>query len=162
MKQEPSTAVYPGFFDPFTSGHVNIVERAQETFDEIVVAIAQDSSKDPLFDFEQRMDLVDEIFQKHPNVRVESFKGLLVHYLEKQNYTTILRGLRTVSDFEYEFQMALANKTMNPNIETFFMMTDSRYSFISSTLIKEIARLGGSVKDMVPPNVRKQLERKYR
>ncbi|MCB0272999.1 MAG: pantetheine-phosphate adenylyltransferase [Bdellovibrionales bacterium] len=156
-----STAVYPGFFDPFTLGHVNIVDRAKDVFDTVIVAISKDSNKDPLFSFDERMALAEEIFKGDQSVRVEPFQGLLVHYMEKNDYRTILRGLRTVSDFEYEFQMALANKTMSQHIETFFMMTDSRYSFISSTLIKEIARLGGSVDNMVPAIISAKLKDKF-
>ncbi|MCB1197828.1 MAG: pantetheine-phosphate adenylyltransferase [Bdellovibrionota bacterium] len=156
-----SVIVYPGFFDPITLGHTNIVKRATGAFDRVVIALSKDSSKDPLFTFEERHALIDSIYATNRQVSVETFEGLLVHYLEKKSYRTVLRGLRTVSDFEYEFQMALANKTMNAEIETFFMMTDSKYSFISSTLIKEIARLGGSVREMVPGMVCESLERKF-
>lgn len=155
-----STIVYPGFFDPFTLGHQDLVNRATKVFDRVIVAIAQDSPKVSWFSFEERLGMVKNIFADRKDIQVESFDGLLIKYMQKNNYHILLRGIRTVSDFEYEFQMSLANKTMDPNVETFFMMTDSRFSYLSSTLIREIARLGGDVSSMVPPLVHQNMKKK--
>jgi pantetheine-phosphate adenylyltransferase len=154
-------AVYPGFFDPFTLGHLNIVERAVKVFDRVVVAIAEDSIKKPMFTSNERLGIVREILTQTPNVEVETFGGLLVTYLRKKHCNFLLRGIRTVSDFEFEYQMALANKDMAQDIETFFMMTEGKYSYLSSTVIKEIARLGGDISNMVPPLVAKRVKQKY-
>lgn len=155
------TAVYPGFFDPFTNGHLNIVERASKIFDTVVVAIAGDSPKHGLFTVQERLDLTKEVLTGVPNVRVETFSGLLVDYAAQKDAAAIIRGIRTVSDFEYEFQMSLANKVMHPQVETLFIMTDSRYSYLSSTIIKEVARLAGDVSKMVPAAVARRLKEKY-
>lgn len=157
-----STIVYPGFFDPFTLGHLDLVNRATKVFDQTVVAVAQDSPKTSWFSFEERYAMVQEIFAGKNHVKVDSFNGLLIDYMKKNNYHTLLRGIRTVSDFEYEFQMSLANKMMDPNVETFFMMTDSKFSYLSSTLIREIARLGGDVSSMVPSLVHKNMRKTNR
>lgn len=157
-----STIVYPGFFDPFTQGHLDLVNRATKVFDQTIVAVAQDSPKTSWFSFEERFAMVQEIFAGKNNVKVDSFNGLLIGYMKKNNYHTLLRGIRTVSDFEYEFQMSLANKTMDPNVETFFMMTDSKFSYLSSTLIREIARLGGDVSSMVPSLVHEKMRKTNR
>lgn len=154
-------ALYPGSFDPFTYGHLNIIERAVQVFDEVVVAVAFNSRKTTLFTREERMDLLGEVFGGQPKVRVETFEGLLVNYARSKGCKAIVRGLRTISDFEYEFQMAQANKTMAPDVETFFMMTDQRFSYFSSSLIKEIAMLGGDVDKMVPPQVAKRIRQKF-
>ena len=155
-----STVVYPGFFDPFTLGHRDIVTRATEVFDEVIVAVAKDSPKVSLFSFDERFEMAAEIFKANKSVRVDSFNGLLIDYMKKNHDKALLRGLRTVSDFEYEFQMAQANKTLDSSVETFFMMTDSKYSYLSSTLIREIARLGGDVSQMVPDIVVKKIKSK--
>jgi pantetheine-phosphate adenylyltransferase len=155
------TAVYPGTFDPFTCGHLDIVHRASTVFDQIIILLAENTQKKTMFDMQARKAMMEEIFKDHPQVKVQTFDGLLIHYMQQAQHRVILRGLRTVSDFEYEFQMAQANKTMKTDIETFFMITQSQYSFISSTLIKEIARLGGNVEGMVPPVVQKALKEKY-
>ena len=155
------TVVYPGFFDPFTNGHLNIVERAAKIFDTVIVAIAKDSPKQGLFSVDERLSLTTEILSGIPNARVETFSGLLVDYAVSKSALAILRGIRTVSDFEYEFQMSLANKVMHPKVETLFIMTDSRYSYLSSTIIKEVARLSGDVSKMVPEPVAKKLREKY-
>ena len=157
-----TTIVYPGFFDPFTYGHHDLVKRASSVFDHVVIAVAKDSPKVSWFTFEERLQMVKEIFAAQKNVSVESFDGLLIQYLKKNNYKLILRGIRTVSDFEYEFQMSLANKAMDSTLETFFIMTDSRYSYLSSTLIREIVRLGGDVSMMVPDLVNKKMESKLK
>jgi pantetheine-phosphate adenylyltransferase len=155
-----SKIVYPGFFDPFTLGHRDIVTRATEVFDEVVVAVAKESPKVSLFSFNERFEMASEIFKNNKSVRVDSFNGLLIDYMKKNEDKALLRGLRTVSDFEYEFQMAQANKTLDASVETFFMMTDSKFSYLSSTLIREIARLGGDVSQMVPEIVVQKIKSK--
>jgi len=155
------TAVYPGFFDPFTLGHLNIVERATQVFHQVIVVVAEDSPKKSMFLPEERMRIIKEIFKNSKKVKVDCFNGLLVNYLRKTNTKILLRGIRTVSDFEYEYQMALANKTMADDVETLFMMTEGKYSFLSSTIIKEIARLGGDITPMVPPEVVKWVNKRY-
>ncbi len=145
------TAVYPGSFDPITYGHINIIERGLKLFDKIIIAISYNQSgKKSFFSIEERVSIVKEIFKNEKRVVVESFKGLLVEYVKSKNAEIVLRGLRTVSDFEFELQMSLANKKMNGNLETVFMMTEGKYSFLSSSIIKEILSLGGSVRDLVP------------
>jgi pantetheine-phosphate adenylyltransferase len=155
-----STVVYPGFFDPFTLGHQDVVMRATEVFEKVVVAVAKDSPKVSLFTFPERFEMTIEIFKNIKNVKVDSFDGLLINYMRINSEKVLLRGLRTVSDFEYEFQMAQANKTLDATVETFFMMTDSRYSYLSSTLIREIARLGGDISLMVPEIVAERMKSK--
>ena len=154
-------AVYPGFFDPFTLGHYNIVERAVKLFGQVVVAVAGDSPKSAIFSPKERLEMVREIFDGVPNVEVDQFQGLLVEYVRKRKIPLLVRGIRTVSDFEYEYQMALANKTLAKDVETVFMMTEGHFSFLSSTVIREIARLGGSVESMVPRQVASRLRKKY-
>lgn len=153
--------MYPGFFDPFTLGHLDIVLRSSKIFDQVAVVVAKDSPKSSWFSFEDRIEIVREIFSDQPNVLVDSFEGLLINYAKEKGFNVLLRGIRTVSDFEYEFQMSLANKTMESSIETYFMMTDSKYSFLSSTLIREIARLGGDISQMVPKIVQQKIKAKY-
>lgn len=155
-------AIYPGTFDPPTFGHINIIERGLKVFDEIVIAVASDTMKDALFTTEERVEMLKEIFKDKKNVRVDSFEGLLVNYAMSIKARVILRGLRTVADFEYELQMALANKKLYPEIETVFMMTEEYLSYFSSSLIKEIGKLGGKLTGMVPDLVEKKLEKKIR
>lgn len=155
-------AIYPGTFDPPTFGHINIIERGLKVFDELVVAVAGDTMKDALFTPDERVEMLKEIFKDKKNVRVESFKGLLVDYAKSVNAKVILRGLRTVADFEYELQMALANKKLYPEIETVFMMTEEYLSYFSSSLIKEIGKLGGKLTGMVPELVEKRLQEKLK
>ena len=145
------TAVYPGSFDPITYGHINIVERGLNLFDKIIIAISYNQSgKKSFFSIEERVSIIKEIFKGEKRVMVEPFKGLLVNYVKSKNAEIVLRGLRTVADFEFELQMSLANKKMNGKLETIFMMTEGKYSFLSSSIIKEILSLGGSVRDLVP------------
>jgi len=153
-------AVYPGTFDPPTFGHINIIERGLKVFDEIVIAVASDTAKEVLFTPDERVEMLREIFKDKKNVRVEKFKGLLVNYVMGIKAKVILRGLRTVADFEYELQMALANKKLYPEIETVFMMTEEYLSYFSSSLIKEIGKLGGKLTGMVPVLVEKRLQEK--
>lgn len=155
-------AIYPGTFDPITLGHINIIERGLRIFDIIIVAVARREEKNPLFTVEERVELIRDVFSENERVVVKPFDGLLVDFARKEGARIILRGLRTVADFEYEMQMSLANKKMNPEMETVFMMTEGVYSYYSSTLIKEIASLGGCVKDMVPEKVEKAMISKYR
>lgn len=153
-------AVYPGSFDPFTNGHLNIINRAMRVFDEIIVSVAHNVSKKTIFTIEERVDLIREIFRDNPQITVDSFHGLLVEYAKQKGTNILLRGMRSVSDFEYELQMAISNKTLNPDLETVFMVTDSQYTHISSSLIKEIVTLGGSAKHLVPEIVEHKLVEK--
>ncbi len=154
--------VYPGTFDPITSGHLDIIERGQKLFDVMIVAVAASPKKEPLFNVMERVEMIKTSVKKYKNIRVESFDGLLIEYMHKKNASVVLRGLRVISDFEYEFQMALTNRKLDPTIETVFMMTADGYAYMSSRFIKEIARLNGDVKGFVPPNVAKKLKEKYR
>jgi pantetheine-phosphate adenylyltransferase len=156
-----SIAIYPGTFDPLTMGHLNIIERGLNVFDEVVVAIANNTSKRTLFTEEERLAHLQTVFGNNPRVRIDSFQGLLVDYARKMDAHAVLRGIRTVSDYEYEFQMALANKRLYPEMETIFMMTDAAYSYLSSTIIKEIVRFGGSVTGMVPEFIAADLNQKF-
>lgn len=152
--------MYPGTFDPVTCGHINIAERALELFDKVIIAIAHDNYKKTLFTLEERKQMVEEAVGNNPRFEVCVFDGLLVDFCMEKNATAIIRGLRAVSDYEWEFQMALMNKSMNPEIETIFLMSEHKYMFISSTIIKNSALLGGKVTDLVPLNVEKALYQK--
>ncbi len=158
MKQP--VALYPGSFDPPTNGHLDIITRATHLFPRVIVAVTDNSNKNPTFTIEQRYDMLCEITKDLPTVSVESFSGLLVDYLKKKHASVIIRGLRAISDFEYEFQMALMNRWLDKNIETVFLMPDESYTYLSSSLIKQVARLGGRTKGLVPPTVEKYLRRK--
>ena len=155
-------AVYPGSFDPLTNGHVDIIERGARLFDRIIVAIAVNAEKAPMFTMAERVEIAREVFRNHPNVEVDTFEGLLVNYVERRKANVIVRGLRAVSDFEYEMQMALMNRELAHTIETVFMMPAAQYSFISSRLIKEVFALGGKVHGLVPELVEKRLQRSVR
>ena len=154
-------AIYPGSFDPFTNGHLDIVERGLCLFDEIIVAILINPAKQSLFSVEERLELLNQCLDKYPNVSADSFDGLLVNYAKQKNATAILRGMRAVSDFEHEFQMAIMNRRMNRDIQTVFLMTGFRWVFTSSSIIKEVARFGGDVEGMVPDPVIPKLKEKY-
>lgn len=143
-------AVYPGSFDPVTNGHLDIIKRAAKTFDKVYVAILTNSAKKPAFSLSQRIDWLKRATKELGNVEIDSFSGLLVNYANEKNASIIIKGLRAVSDFEYEFQMALTNRALSPNIETMFLMTNGKYSYLSSSIVKEIARLGGSLNGLVP------------
>jgi len=147
------TVIYPGSFDPLTNGHLDVIERAAKLFDRVVVAVAASESKHPLFALEERLALVQQAVADLPNVEADSFDGLLIHYVEQRGAQAVVRGLRAVSDFEFEFQLALMNRKLNERIETIFMMPKDTYTFLSSRIVKEIARLGGDVSAFVPAHV---------
>ena len=153
-------AVYPGSFDPLTNGHVDIILRGARLFDRIIVAILRNAEKNPLFSPEERISMALDVFREHPNVEVESFEGLLVDYAELKQASVIVRGLRAVSDFEFELQMALMNRRLGPDIETVFMMPAEQYTYVSSRLIKEVFALGGPVAGLVPEMVEERLREK--
>jgi len=155
------TAIYPGSFDPITNGHLDVIQRAAKLFDHVIVAIATNEAKSPLFAAKERKELVTQSVEHLPSVEVDAFSGLLVNYVEQRSGEAIIRGLRAVSDFEFEFQLALMNRKLNERIETIFMMPKDSYTFISSRIVKEIARLGGDVSSFVPPPVKGALERKF-
>jgi len=156
------TAIYPGSFDPLTNGHLDVVQRAAKLFDRVVVAVAKNDSKQPLFSLGERLALVKTAIRHLPNVEADSFSGLLINYVEQRKAQAIVRGLRAVSDFEFEFQLALMNRKLNENIETIFMMPKDTYTFLSSRIVKEIARLGGDVASFVPPHVEAALKKKLK
>jgi pantetheine-phosphate adenylyltransferase len=161
MPKKKHIGVYPGTFDPITRGHLDIIERGLKLFDLLIVAVAENLTKAPLFDVDERLALIGHEIKKYRDVKVESFDSLLIDYMRKKKAKTVLRGLRVISDFEYEFQMALINRKMEPNVETVFMMTSENYAPVTSRFIKEIARLGGDVGPFVTPNVAKRLKEKY-
>jgi pantetheine-phosphate adenylyltransferase len=158
----PTLAVFPGSFDPLTNGHVDIITRGARLFDRIVVAILVNAEKSPLFTVPERVEIVQTVFADQPNVEVDTFDGLLVDYVARRRANAIVRGLRAVSDFEYEFQMALMNQRLNAQIDTVFMMPAEQYTYISSRLIKEVFALGGRVHGLVPDSVEDRLREKLR
>jgi pantetheine-phosphate adenylyltransferase len=151
------TVVYPGSFDPLTNGHLDLVQRAAKLFDRVIVAVAKSESKTPLFTLEERLALVAKGVAHLPNVEADAFEGLLVKYVEGRSAQAVIRGLRAVSDFEFEFQLALMNRKLSEKVETIFMMPKETYTFLSSRIIKEIARLGGDINSFVPPHVQAAL-----
>jgi pantetheine-phosphate adenylyltransferase len=155
------TAIYPGSFDPVTNGHLDVVQRAAKLFDRVVVAVAKNDGKHPLFTLNERLALVKKSTAHLPNVEADSFDGLLVEYVVSRRAQVIVRGLRAISDFEFEFQLALMNRKLNENVETIFMMPKDTYTFLSSRIVKEIARLGGDVSSFVPAPVQTVLGRKF-
>ena len=156
------TAIYPGSFDPLTNGHLDVVQRAAKLFDRVIVAVAKNEGKHPLFTLAERVALVQRSVKKLPNVEVDAFDGLLVNYVVSKNARAIVRGLRAISDFEFEFQLALMNRKLNENVETIFMMPKDTYTFLSSRIVKEISRLGGNVSPFVPVPVQQALKRKLK
>lgn len=154
-------AVYPGSFDPVTNGHLDVIERAARLYDEVLVAIAHNEAKAGLFTFEERVELLKEAVQCHPNVKVTQFNGLLVDFAREVDAQVIIRGLRAVSDFEYEFQMALMNRKLDGDVETMFLMPKEEYTYLSSRIVKEIARLGGNIEAFVPDCIVRALRNKF-
>ncbi|MBW2603573.1 MAG: pantetheine-phosphate adenylyltransferase [Deltaproteobacteria bacterium] len=154
-------AIYPGSFDPVTNGHIDIAQRGVKIFDKIIVAILHNPGKNFLFSVEERLEMLESSFEAYPNIEVETFDGLLVEYASKRGSIAILRGMRAVSDFEYEFQLALMNRSLNREVQTVFLMTGLRWIFTSSSIIKEAAQFGGNIKTMVPPIVNRKLKEKF-
>jgi pantetheine-phosphate adenylyltransferase len=164
MANKPSQliAIYPGSFDPVTYGHLDLIERGAQIFDRLIVAVLKNLDKEPLFAVTERMEMLGEVTRAWPNVEIDVFHGLLVEYARQKEAQVLLRGIRAVADYEYELQMALMNRKLEPRIETVFMMPAETYSYLSSRLVREIARLGGPVKDLVPPVVEDRLRAKVR
>jgi len=155
-------AIYPGTFDPITNGHLDLIKRALRTFDEVIITVAPSLKKQPLFTLQERLDLIHAAVKGLKRAKIDSFNSLLVDYVRKRKGNAILRGLRAISDFEYEFQMAHMNRRLNTEIETVFMMPSQEYSYLTSSVIKEIASFGGSVKGLVPEKVEKALKEKFK
>jgi pantetheine-phosphate adenylyltransferase len=155
-------AVYPGTFDPITYGHLDIIERASKIFDKVIITIALNTNKEPLFSKEERKDMILKVTKAFKNIEVDSFDGLLVDYAVKKKSNTIIRGLRAVSDFEYEFQMSLTNRKLAPKINTIFLMPNEKYTYLNSSLVKELAKFKGKINCFVPDYVRKKLEEKFK
>jgi len=155
------TAIYPGFFDPITNGHISIVSRALKIFDKLIIAILKNPQKNPLFTVEERIHMINQSIKTEGNVEVDTFDGLLVDYAVKKESNVVIRGLRALSDFEYEFQMALINRKLNRNIQSIFLMTDYKWFYTSSTIIKEAASFGGDISGLVPKVVNQKLKEKF-
>ena len=162
MRPKPATvvALYPGSFDPITNGHLDLIQRGSALFDRLIVAILRNDEKQPLFDVEERIEMLKEAIGSLPNVEVSSFGGLLVDHAEACGASVLLRGIRAVSDYEYELQMALMNRRLRPEIETVFLMAGEAHSFISSRLVKEVIRLGGNIAGLVPPSIEGRLRKR--
>lgn len=160
-RREPKIAVYPGSFDPVTLGHLDIIYRAAKQFDILIVSVLNNEKKNPLFTVEERKSMLFAVTKNLPNVRVDNFHDLLINYMKTKKARIIVRGLRAVSDFEYELQMASMNQKLSDDIETFFMMTNPKYSYLSSSIVKEIAKYHGPVSDLVPEEVERELKKKY-
>ena len=152
-------ALYPGSFDPITNGHLDLIQRGSRLFDRLIVSILRNDAKAPLFSVEERVEMLHEVVQVYPNVEVDSFDGLLVDHAAERSATVLLRGIRAISDYEYELQMALMNRRLAPSVETVFLMAHEAYSFISSRLVKEVFSLGGNVSGLVPPSVEARLQK---
>jgi pantetheine-phosphate adenylyltransferase len=159
LSRKPShvIAIYPGSFDPITNGHLDLVQRGSRIFDRLIVSILRNDAKKPLFTVEERMEMLREVLHVYPNVEIDSFDGLLVDHASARGATVLMRGIRAISDYEYELQMALMNRRLQPEIETVFMMANEAYSFISSRLVKEVFSLGGDIAGLVPPSVEARL-----
>lgn len=156
------TAVYAGTFDPLTNGHLDIIERASGIFDKVIVAIAVNPSKQPVFTVKERLDMIKDAAGKIKNVSTDNFEGLLVEYAKKKEASVIVRGLRAISDFEYEFQLSLTNKKLNPGINTVFLMPNEKYTYLNSSLVRELAFYNSNISEFVPPNVLKVLKKKFK
>ncbi len=162
MQKKLNIAVYPGTFDPITNGHIDIIRRAKKIFQSVIIAVAPNPKKIPLFNASERLEMIQEATSGMTGIRIEMFDGLLVHYVRKKEATAIIRGIRAVSDFEFEFQMGLMNRKLRPDIETLFLMPSEEYSYLTSTLIKEVASYGGDVSDLVPKGVIAKLREKFK
>ncbi len=157
---KPVIAIYPGSFDPVTNGHLDLIARGAMIFDKLIVAVAHNMEKDPLFAVKERVELLETVTFDWKNVEVDVFDGLLMDYARSKNARVVVRGIRAVSDYEYELQMAMMNRHIEPSVETVFMLPAQQYSYLSSRLVKELARLGGTIKDLVPPIVEERLRAK--
>ena len=155
-------AVYPGTFDPITYGHIDVVNRAAELFSRVIVLVAQNTTKTPLFSDDERYAMIKQVFRDRRRIRVDAFSGLLVDYARTHKADVVIRGLRAVSDFEFEFQMALTNRKLERTLDTVFLVPDEKYTYLNSSIVREVARLGGDVSDFVPPTVRRRLLAKLR
>lgn len=154
------SAIYPGSFDPITNGHLDIIKRSAEIFDKVIVTVSLNPNKTPMFDFNERVELIKRATSDIENIEIDCFSGLLIDYVKDKKVNVIVKGLRAVSDFEYEFQMALMNRKLNDKVETMFMMTNSQYSYLSSSLVKEVFKLGGCIEGLVPDIVIDELKKK--
>ncbi|MEW5785042.1 MAG: pantetheine-phosphate adenylyltransferase [Bacillota bacterium] len=157
-----SKAIYPGSFDPVTKGHLDIIKRTSHIMEQLTVTVLENPRKQAVFNVEERLQMLRLITEPYANVQVDYFEGLLIEYAKQKNIRIIVKGLRAISDFEFEFQMALVNRKLNPHIETMFMMTNSKYSYLSSSIVREIASFGGDISDLVPPEVYEMIVGKYR
>ncbi len=155
-------AIYPGTFDPITNGHLDVIERASQLFDKVIVMIATNRAKEPLFTREERKAMITKAVSKYANVSVDNYDGLLVNYAKSKNASVIIRGIRAISDFEYEFQMALTNRKLAPKISTIYMMPNEKYTYLNSSIVRELSSLNGNVADFVPFHVAKKLKEKFR
>jgi pantetheine-phosphate adenylyltransferase len=162
MGRLPLVGIYPGSFDPITNGHLDLVQRCAPTVDRLVIAVLRNAHKNPLFTLEERVEMLRAVVQNFENVEVDSFDGLLVDYAKRRGARLLFRGIRAISDYEYELQMALMNRRLAPGIETMFMMAGEAYSFISSKLVKEVIGLGGNISGLVPPSVEEKLRKRFR
>ncbi|TCT16959.1 phosphopantetheine adenylyltransferase [Natranaerovirga pectinivora] len=153
-------AVYPGSFDPVTLGHLNIIQRSAKLVDKLIVGVLNNSNKSPLFSVEERVNMLNEVTKDMKNVEIEAFDGLLVEFLKKKNASVIIRGLRAISDFEYELQIAQTNNILDPKIDTIFLVTDVEYSYLSSSIVREVAKYGGDISQLVPEYVKEMFEKK--
>ncbi len=154
-------AIYPGSFDPVTKGHLDIIERTSKIVDELIVAILENPRKKAVFTIEERLEMLRRVTSGIENVRIEYFQGLLIEFAKRKKVNLVVKGLRAISDFEFEFQMALVNRKLDPQIETLFMVTNSKYSYLSSSIVKEVASFGGDIRDLVPPEVYDMIMAKY-
>ena len=157
-----TTAIYPGSFDPITYGHLDVIERAAKVFDQLIIGVLNNYSKKSLFSVEERLEMIREVTFQYPNVEIRAFDGLLIDFTEKVNAQVIVRGIRAVSDFEYELMMAQTNKRLRDNVETVFFATSAEYSYVSSSTVRELAYFGGEIDQFVPPSVQKRIMDKYR
>ena len=157
-----TTAIYPGSFDPITYGHLDVIERAAKVFDQLIIGVLNNYSKKSLFSVEERLEMIREVTFQYPNVEIRAFGGLLIDFTEKVNAQVIVRGIRAVSDFEYELMMAQTNKRLRDNVETVFFATSAEYSYVSSSTVRELAYFGGEIDQFVPPSVRQRIVDKYR